>query len=204
MTNQTLLAAVRAAASEPAPIVGAAQTSQPKESPMADAKDGATAPAKTATATAATPTTAADLAAAFPDLVAAIRADAAQAERERIAAIEALDAMGHADVIARCKADGKSTAADAALAINHAEKAARAAQLTGVKGVEAHTGTVAAAPTTDAGAGHAAAPAATTPDGWKAEYAGSAKLQSEFASAEDYVAYKANESKVRILGRKSA
>ncbi|MCR5859718.1 S49 family peptidase [Mesorhizobium sp. J428] len=44
-------------------------------------------------------------------------------------------------------------------------------------------------PSTDGTAGAADAPKATTPEGWKAEYAASATIQAEFPTAEAYVAY---------------
>lgn len=89
------------------------------------------------------PTSVAELTAAFPDLVAGIRADAlssasstatsvalaaarvegATAERERILGIEKMNLKGHEDLIAGFKADGKTTPAEAAVAILQAEKA---------------------------------------------------------------------------------
>ena len=47
-----------------------------------------------------------------------------------------------------------------------------------------------------------AAPAASTPEGWKAEYAANAKLQADYATAEDYAAFKQAEAsgKVKVLG----
>ena len=57
------------------------------------------------------------------EIAEAFRAEGATAERERIAGIEAQAMPGHETLIAALKADGKSTAADAAMQILAAEKA---------------------------------------------------------------------------------
>lgn len=61
--------------------------------------------------------------ATHPKIAEAFRAEGATAERERIAGIEAQAMPGHETLIAALKADGKSTAADAAMQILAAEKA---------------------------------------------------------------------------------
>ena len=193
--NQQLQAVAQAAAREPVPAAAAA--SQQEEIEMAELKPAA------ALAVESKPTSVAELTAAFPDLVASIRAAAASAECKRIAGIDALEAKGHDELIARMKADGKSSPADVALAINLAEKATRRQQAAAIAEVESMTSNVKPAPSA-AGAGNEPPSKAATPEGWKAEFAASKTLQGEFASADDYVAFKANESKVRILGRKSA
>ena len=53
---------------------------------------------------------------------------------------------------------------------------------------------VASRPSTDGTAGAAAPTKATTPEGWKAEYAASAELQAEYPSVESYVAYQKRQS----------
>lgn len=166
---------------------------------------GPAAPAATAK-----PASIAELNAAFPDLVGTIRAEAAGAERARILGIEQAGSQmkGHEALVTSLKADGKTSPAEAALAILSAENRLREAQLKGVQGVESHTGNVAAAPRTPGGEPPPAQPQAATPDGWKAEFKAATpageKLRGEFANEGDYVAFKANESKVRILSRKSA
>ena len=184
MTTGSGLAAVHLAAA-------AASTSlqQPPAAPAAPAQTAAAAPA----------TTAADLNAAYPDLCASLRAEGASAERARILGIEAHAMPGHDKLISELKADGSVTPDMAAGRILAAERAARGQQLQAIQDVEKTTGAVAAAaaPTALGSAGETA----TTPEGWKAEYAGSPKLQSEFASAEDYVSLKKAEAsgKVRVL-----
>lgn len=79
------------------------------------------------TGTTPMPITRDQLAAEAPDVLASIQAEGANAERARIQAIEATALPGHEKLIAAMKADGKSTAADAALAILAAEKTSRQA-----------------------------------------------------------------------------
>lgn len=199
MNDKTLLAAVRAAANDPASIPAADLTSQHQEIPMAETQNGPAAPAKI--------TSLAELQSAYPDLCAALTKEAttagATAERERIIGIDALDARGHDEIVAKAKADGKSGAADVALAINLAEKNGRALQLAAVQNVEA---AAAAVKPNASASGHDMPQVANTPDGWKAEYAKSPDLQSEFASADVYVSFKQGESegRVRRLSHKSA
>lgn len=57
-----------------------------------------------------------------PELAAALRAEGATAERERILSVEAQSIPGHEDLIASLKADGKSTAGEAAVQILAAER----------------------------------------------------------------------------------
>lgn len=74
---------------------------------------------------AAMPITREQIAAEAPDVLAAILAEGASAERARIQAIEAVAVPGHAELFSRLKFDGKSTAGDAALAVLAAEKQSR-------------------------------------------------------------------------------
>lgn len=152
-------------------------------------------------APASKPTTVTELAAAFPDLCASLRTEGAALERARITGIEAHALPGHEKLIAEMKADCSVTPDMAAGRILAAEKTARGAQLQGIKDVESATGKMLAAPSS----APAAAPTVekgTTPEAWKAEYEASSKLQSEFATADDYVALKKAEAggKIRVLG----
>lgn len=74
------------------------------------------------------PITRESLAADAPDVLAAVQAEGASAERARIQAIEAQAVPGHEALIAALKFDGKSTAGDAAMAVLAAEKSQRSAQ----------------------------------------------------------------------------
>ncbi len=115
----------------------------------------------------------------------------AKAERERILGIDALGAVGHDGLIAAFRSDGKTSPEAAAMQIMQAEKATRESRLNGLAAADGKmkipvAGTANPAP--DAGRTDAK-PTATTPDGWKAEYAASADLQAEYPSAEAYVAF---------------
>jgi signal peptide peptidase SppA len=149
-------------------------------------------------------TTVAELEAAFPDLVATMRTSAATAERDRILGIEAIATAGHADLVSKLKADGKTTPAEAALQILGAEKQIRSGAKSAIENVETTTSKVAAAPSA-AGTG-ADAPKAATPEQWKEEYAKSDSLKQEFATGEQYVAFKKAEAsgQIRVLHKKSA
>ena len=65
------------------------------------------------------------LADARPDLVEALTATGAQNERDRIASVREQSIPGHEALVAQMELDGKSTGADAALAIVKAERLAR-------------------------------------------------------------------------------
>lgn len=155
-------------------------------------------------------TTVAELATAFPTQVAAIRSEVrteamtagASAERERILGIEKISVPGHEALVASMKADPAVSVADAGLRLLAAEKEVRAGQLQGIKDVESSTSKVTSAP---AGGGNdKPAETASTPDGWKAEYAKSDALKSEFGDEASYVAFKSAEAggRIKVLHKK--
>jgi hypothetical protein len=142
-------------------------------------------------------------------------AQAAEAERERILAIDALAIEGHDDLVAAAKADGTTTAGQLAEKIlrarkdrlaqkGRAEAEARAAHL---RAREADDAAVAVDPMPGGldrqddlgadGAGGADAERA------EAEWRRSAKLRAEFGSVESYVAFRKAQSRgsVRVLRR---
>lgn len=63
----------------------------------------------------------------YPDVIAAERKEAADQERARILGIEALD--GPKELLQKCKADASCTVEQAALRVNEAQKASRAAHM---------------------------------------------------------------------------
>lgn len=128
------------------------------------------------------------------------RAEGIAAEASRQAGIDRLAMPGHEALVAQLKADPSCTVEQAAIRLIEAEKLARGRQLEAIKAVEGEAAgkTPASARSSDAPAAPAL-PAATTPEGWKAEFAANPALAAEFVTADDYVAFKANESKVRIL-----
>lgn len=148
--NTSLLAAVHAAANEPA--APAVTTSQTEENLMANPT--ATGAAPSALAGAAAASTVAELRAAFPDLCAAIHAEGlaagALAERSRVLGIAELADASNGALIAELQADGKTTPEGAAFRILGAQKQARAGQLQAIADVETTTGAVKPAPSSAA------------------------------------------------------
>jgi len=134
----------------------------------------------------------------YPDLVQAIAADGAAAERARIADVEAQALPGHADLIAQFKADGKTTGPEAAAAILAAERA--------------KLGNMAAALAADAPAPvpHAAAPVdimlsaddRPVAERAQAKWESDAAIRKEFGSLGAFTAYLKNHEagRARVLG----
>ena len=157
-------------------------------------------------------TTVAQLEAAHPDLVTQIRAAArsegvtagAEAERARIAGIQAHAMPGMGELVAEMVADGKTTPDQAAGRILGAHKAGLGKQAQAIADVERVTNVVTPSPAASLGNGKA--PVAQTPEGWAAEYDASADLQAEFTSREAYVALRKAEAagKVRVLNTRAA
>jgi signal peptide peptidase SppA len=132
------------------------------------------------------------------DQLAAARAEAITAERERIAAIEALAIPGHDALIAQLKAEGAS-ADEAALKIIGAEKQVRQSALAAIE----QSGSV-AVPHAEAQGGSGVDPSAPLEDRARAEFDRDADLRAEFGGRfEPYLAYrKAEDSKrARVLGK---
>lgn len=115
-------------------------------------------------------------------------ADAAvSAERERLAGLDKVLAdagPGAAEIVAKAKEDGKTTPAEAALQVLQAGAHKAGVTLAGLEADEASAkGAVPGAE----GAGKTKTP--QTPDGWKAEWEASDKLQAEFPTVDSYVGY---------------
>lgn len=147
--------------------------------------------------------TVAQLSTSFPALVSQIQTEAATAERSRVLGIAALADASNGALVAELQADGRVTVADAALRILNAQREAKAQQHQAIKDVEQTTAGVKPSASSSVLPATETAPAASTPDGWAAEYdaqtpAGE-KLRSEFAGKDDYLAFKKNEGKVKIL-----
>jgi capsid assembly protease len=87
------------------------------------------------------------LAAQAPELLAAVQAEGATAERTRIQAVEGQLIPGHEALINTMKFDGKSSPGDAAMAVNAAEKQSRTAQATALANDAPQPVPQAAAPT---------------------------------------------------------
>lgn len=138
-----------------------------------------------------------EISVAEPDL-AAVRAEGAAAERERIQSVESQAIPGHEKLIAALKFDGKTTGPEAAVQVLQAERAQRGKQVSAM--VE--------------DAGQVSVPAAAAPaapdtvdktlpleERCAAEWRASPELRAEFDDLDQYTAYaRANESgKVRVL-----
>ncbi len=143
-----------------------------------------------------------------PDVAAQIRADAARAERERLAGIDAAMFPGQEDIAAKLKADGTTTPAQAALIFNKAEKAKGSKIMADVKAASDDLDELGlgAAPTDD---GTVADPVASLPEGeekWRAEWEHDPKVRAEFTSERRYLAYRKAEAagRVKILGKTAA
>ena len=130
---------------------------------------------------------------------------AAKAERERIAAIQAAAFAGQETLAAELIADGRTTAAEAALRFNQDLKAKGPDHVAALRAMDAH----ARVPANPTGGASAATTEAVpqTDDGWKAEFnaqtpAGAA-LRAEFGAEANYLAFKRADAggKVRILKR---
>ena len=140
------------------------------------------------------------LKAEYPDLALAIAADAAAAERSRIADVEAQALPGHDALVAQIKADGKTTGPEAAAAILAAEKqklAGMAAQLA----ADAPAPVPHAVPPSDS--------AAESPDDRpveeraKSQWDADSAIRKEFASLGAFTAYLKNHEagRARVLGK---
>lgn len=151
--------------------------------------------------------------ASHADLVAAILAEGrnegllagATAERERILAVEAQSIPGHEQLIAKLKADGKTTGAEAAVQVLAAEKAKTAA-----RGQQSRADAPAPlTPTATVTGDPEPKPAPVQPGVYdeaklKAHYEADAATRAEFPTLAAFLAFcKADASgRVRILGRK--
>lgn len=196
-------AAAQAAAPQSAAAQTAAQSAAPNSAVPEAAAGAAAAPL---------PETRMDLAtlkSTHPELVATLVADAAAAERARIQGVLATALPGHEALVQDLAFDGRTTAGEAALAVNAAERAALAKA--GVTLRDARPAAVpaekpAADKDVDAAQASAAADAKTPEEKARAEWAADANLRASFADDLDtYLAYAKAEAagRVRILGKKT-
>lgn len=140
------------------------------------------------------------LKAEYPDLVLAIAADAAAAERSRIADVEAQALPGHDALVAQLKADGKTTGPEAAAAILAAEKqklAGMAAQLA----ADAPAPVPHAVPPSDSAA--ESADDRPVEERAKSQWDADSAIRKEFASLGAFTAYLKNHEagRARVLGK---
>lgn len=137
--------------------------------------------------------------------VAAATAAGAAAERDRILAIQGAMFPGQEKLAAELIADGKTTAGDAALKFNQAEKQAGGKRVADLRAAD-ETVRVPAAPSQAAPGRSTQAETGTTEAEWKAEFAASAALRAEFKTESAYLAYKKAdaEGRFRVLTGRAA
>lgn len=132
------------------------------------------------------------------------RAAGVASETARIMEIEANALPGHDALVASLKADGKTTGAEAAVKILQAEKAKGATRLAAIRD---DAQVVALVPSVVSPAAGPVDDGKPKTDAQYAEiFAASPELQSEFLTAEHYVAYSkaASSGRVKFLNRKGA
>lgn len=142
-------------------------------------------------------------AATDPAAIEAARQEGAEAERQRIQAIEAIATPGHEKLLASLKFDGKTTAAEAALQVLGAENQMRQGALERMKS-EANPAVPATATGEESGS-QGVDENAPLEEQAKAEWDKSAALRSEFGNKfEAYVAYRRSveSGRAKILGSK--
>lgn len=130
--------------------------------------------------------TAAALQEANPGLHAQLLSEGASAERQRIADVEAQALPGHETLIAKLKADGISTGADAAMQVLAAEKTSRAKFLQSLHADAPPPVPHAPAPTAESGAQDINLPLETR---CKRQWETDAQLRAEFSSVDTYIAF---------------
>lgn len=156
---------------------------------------------------AAMPITRDQLSAEAPDLVAALQAEGAAAERSRIQAVEAALIPGHEALVAALKFDGKTTGGDAALAIVGAERALRTKAAAAYASEAPNPLPSAAAPAVESRAGDPVEDMSLpVEERCKAAWAKDAALHREFSSLGAYTAYvRASEKGIaRIMNKQGA
>jgi len=128
------------------------------------------------------------IAAEFPEAVAAFRAEGATAERERIQAVQAQSMPGHDALIASLMFDGKTSGAEAAVQVLNAERGARTAAAANLRS-DAPKPVTFVAPSDDKPA--ATGPGADAPieERAKHNWDADASLRNEFSSLGAYQAY---------------
>lgn len=136
------------------------------------------------------PTITADLiAGSHPEIAAHFQTLGATAERERILSIEGAALPGHDALVATLKADGKTTAGDAALQIMAAEKGKLSSRLDAQKAAGDLTDKIESTATSTGEDAPTVTADAPIEDRAKADWDAKADLRSEFVNFSTYLAY---------------
>ena len=140
-----------------------------------------------------------------PALVADLRAQGAQAERERIQAVEAQTMPGHEALIAALKWDGQTSGAQAAVQVLAAERVALGARAKAFVDDAPPVVPHAAAPALGA-EGPAADAGLPVEERCAARWERDEKVRGEFLSLDNYTAFERARAagRVRILGKQAA
>ena len=144
-----------------------------------------------------------------PDIVSALldegRAQGAQAERERIQAVEAQALAGHEALIAALKWDGQTSGAQAALQVLAAERASLGSRAAAFAADAPPMVPHAAAPALGA-EGQAADAGLPLEERCAARWERDEKVRGEFLSLDNYTAFERARAagRVRILGKQAA
>lgn len=138
----------------------------------------------------------------FPEIVSALQAEGAEAERARIADCESVALSGHESIVNAMKLDGKSTGADVARAIIAAEKSLQANRA--VAFVDNAPAVIAAAPITGFEVSAVDDKSLPVEERAKAKWDADANIRGEFGKFETYLGFfKGSESgNVRVSGSK--
>lgn len=143
----------------------------------------------------------------FAQLRAEFTAEGARAERTRIQQVEAACLAGHEALIAGMKFDGKSSGADAAMAVLSAEKSLRSKAAVALAADAPVPAKPAATPAVEAAAQDPMADTSKpVEERCKAKWDSDAKVRGEFTSLAAFTAMtKAEESgQVRVLSKRAA
>lgn len=136
----------------------------------------------------------------FPDIVSALQAEGAEAERARIASCEASSLLGFEAIVDCMKLDGKSTGADVAMAIIAEQKKQQASHAKAF--VDNAPAVIAAAPVTGFEVSAEDDKSLPIEDRAKAKWDANPSLQKDYTSFKGFLAVmkKEESGKVRISG----
>ncbi|HEY0847404.1 MAG TPA: signal peptide peptidase SppA [Noviherbaspirillum sp.] len=150
--------------------------------------------------------TAEQVAAEYPDIAQAFRAEGAAAERARIQAVEGQLIPGHEALINSLKFDGKSTGGDAAQAVLAAERTTRNAQAKAIASEAPSPLPQEPTATVQTTAKESDDESLPLDERCKAKWEKDASVRSEFVNFESYLAFEKASARggVKILGKKTA
>lgn len=135
-----------------------------------------------------------ELRAKHPELAAALIAEGAAAERERIVAVEAQSMAGHEDLIKTLKFDGKTTGPEAAVMVVAAEKQKGARRLEELRAEAPKPAPAAPSADGEHAAAEAAEAALPIEERAKKVFERDEKVRTEFVTVERYTGWLKHEA----------